>query len=125
MTPEVRGQDIVRHHRVTARSTTPRADAAAWAFPESQLRRAVGKGRHRVRSGRRSAVVGFACEADLIADMDAFFAAKKVPGAERALAAGPRARAVLRRTSSSAREPVTHRWLERKSAGGLPLISPR
>jgi aminopeptidase N len=111
MTPEVRGQDMFGI--MFTAFGNPAGRRAAWAFLKANFDAAVGKAGTAFGPGV-VAVVGFVCEADLIADMDAFFTAKKVPGSERALAQGlERARYCV--DLKQRQEPVLHRWLERKA----------
>jgi hypothetical protein len=58
-------------------------------------------------------VVGAACEADLIADMEAFFAVKRVAGGERAFQQGlERARSCV--DLRQQQQDILHTWLGRR-----------
>jgi aminopeptidase N len=110
MSPEVRGQDVERI--VFTTFGNPAGRRVAWAFLKPNFEAVVAKAGTTFGAGLVG-VVGSACEADLIADMEAFFAAKKVAGADRILQQGlERARSCvdLRRRQ----QDVLHEWLERR-----------
>ncbi|MFI4945476.1 MAG: ERAP1-like C-terminal domain-containing protein, partial [Burkholderiales bacterium] len=84
----------------------------AWAFLKPNFDAVVAKAGTSFGGGLVG-VVGAVCEEDLIAEMEAFFAAKKVAGAERTLQQGlERARGCvdLRRRQ----QDVLHGWLARR-----------
>jgi hypothetical protein len=90
--------------RMLANGTT-----SGWNFAPP---RAAGGGSTSFGGGLVS-VVGAACEPDLIADMEAFFAAKKVAGAERTLEQGlERARSCV--DLRQRQQDVLHEWLARR-----------
>jgi aminopeptidase N len=113
MTPEVRGQDVL--DLVFTAFRNPAGRRVAWSFLKPNFDAVVAKAGTMLGSGLVG-VVGSACEADLIADMDAFFATKKVPGAERALQQGlERARNCV--DLKQRQQDVLHGWLARRGTG--------
>jgi aminopeptidase N len=108
--PEARGQDV--EQIVEAAFANPAGRRAAWAFLKPNFDAVVAKAGTSFGGGLVG-VVGAVCEEDLIAEMEAFFAAKKVAGAERTLQQGlERARGCvdLRRRQ----QDVLHGWLARR-----------
>jgi aminopeptidase N/puromycin-sensitive aminopeptidase len=112
LTPEVRGQDILG--LVYTAFGNPAGRRVAWSFLKPNFEAVVAKAGTSFGDGIVG-MAGIACEADLIADMDAFFTGKKLPGTERTLAQGlERGRACvdLRRNQ----QDVLHGWLARRGA---------
>lgn len=110
MSPEVRGQDLLRI--VFTAFGNPAGKRAAWLFLKPNFDEVVAKVGTTFSAGLVG-VVGSVCEADLLADMDAFFAAKKVPGAERTLQQGvERARNCI--DLKQREQDALHGWLERR-----------
>jgi aminopeptidase N len=107
LTAEVRGQDI--RGLMYGAFFNPAGRRAAWTFLKPNFDAVLAKAG--VTFG--PAVVGVvasACEADLVADMDAFFAAKKLPGVERTLQQGlERARYCVE--LKQRQQDVLHKWL--------------
>jgi len=114
LTAEVRGQDILG--LVYTAFGNPVGRRAAWEFLKPNFDAVVAKAGTTFGIGVVG-VVGSACEADLIADMDAFFAAKKVPGAERTLEQGrERARSCV--DLKQRQQDVLRGWLARSGPRG-------
>jgi aminopeptidase N len=112
LTPDVRGQDVGR--TVYTAFGNPAGRRAAWAFLKANFDQVAAKAGMQFGSG--FVVVGAVCEAGLIADMEAFYAAKKVAGAERTLRQGlERARSCV--DLQQRQREVLHGWLERRVAG--------
>lgn len=110
MSPEVRGQHVP--FMVSTAFANPEGRRVAWEFLKPNFDAVVAKSGPAFGYGLVD-VVGSACEADLIADMEAFFVAKKVPGAERALQQGlERARRCV--DLKQRQQQVLHAWLERR-----------
>ena len=112
MSPGVRGQDVERIVFTAFGHAAGRR--VAWEFLKPNFDAVVSKA-GTTFGGGFVGVVGTVCEADLIADMEAFFTAKKVPGAERTLQQGlERARSCV--DLRQHQQDVLHRWLERRVA---------
>jgi len=111
LTPEVRGQDVLI--LVYIAFGNPAGRRVAWAFLKPNFDAVVTKA-GATFGGGVAGVVGTACETDLIADMEAFFTAKKVPGAERTLQQGlERARSCV--DLKRRQQDVLHDWLARRA----------
>ena len=109
MSPEVRGQDVERI--VFTTFDNPAGRPVAWALLKLNFDAVVAKAGTTFGAGLVG-VVGSVCEADLIADMEAFFAAKKVAGTDRTLQQGQeRARSCV--DLKRHQQDVLHEWLER------------
>jgi aminopeptidase N len=108
--PEARGQDVERI--VLTAFGNPAGRRVAWAFLKDNFDAVVAKA-GTTFGGGLVGVVGFTCEADLIADMEAFFAAKRIAGAERTLQQGlDRARGCVGLRQHQ--QDALHGWLERR-----------
>jgi aminopeptidase N len=116
LTPEARGQDVLG--LVYTAFNNPAGRRVAWAFLKPNFDAVLAKAGATFGSAVVG-VVGTACEADLIADMDAFFSARKVPGAERRLQRGlERARSCV--DLKQREQGILHDWLARRAAGRRP-----
>ena len=110
MSPEVRGQDV--EPIVFTAFRNPAGRRVAWEFLKPNFDAVVAKA-GTTFGATLVGVVGAACEAALIADMEAFFVAKKVSGAERTLQQGlERARRCV--DLRQRQQNVLHGWLERR-----------
>jgi aminopeptidase N len=110
MSPDVRGQDV--EGMVFTTFVNPTGRRVAWAFLKPNYDAVVAKAGTTFGAGLVG-VVGIVCEADLIADMEAFFTAKKLAGADRTLQQGlERARNCV--DLRQHQQDVLHAWLERR-----------
>ena len=112
MSPAVRGQDVGRIVSIAFAFGYPAGRRVAWTFLKPNFDAMVEKG-GTTFGLRIVGVAGFVCEADLIAEMEAFFAAKKVAGADRTLQQGlERARNCVDLWQHQ--QEVLHQWLGRR-----------
>ena len=110
MSPAGRGQDV--EQIVSSAFANPAGRRVAWAFLKPNFDAVVAKA-GTTFGGGLVGVVGAACEADLIADMEAFFTARRVAGAERTLEQGlERARGCV--DLRQHQQDVLHGWLAKR-----------
>jgi aminopeptidase N len=115
LTDEVRAQDVVG--LIYTAFANPVGRRTAWAFLKPNFDAVLRKA-GLTFGGGMVGVIGFACEADLVSDMDAFFQAKNVPGGERRLAQGlERARNCV--DLKQREQDVLHAWLARRATARL------
>jgi aminopeptidase N len=106
-----RAQDVAGH--LFTAFSNPAGTRIAWAFLKQNYETLVAKAGLVLGAGIVG-VVGAACEPDLIADMEAYFVAKKVPGAERVFQDGlERARLCVHEKEQQ--QASLHRWLSARA----------